>query len=455
MSQLVIDTEIITVEIVEAQLQKQNLEKNSVTEIMILDSVKGIEICAFRNFQNLTSIKIPSGVETIGDAAFENCRSLTNVPIPSGVETIGVATFQDCFSLTDVHIPSGVKTIGVNAFRGCTSLTDVHIPSGVKTIGAAAFQNCRSLTEVHICEGVEVIEVRAFNGCDRLTSITLPKSLRELEAGAFEDCDELAAIELPEGLTQIGAVAFRGCERLMTIKIPQSVTEVGKSIFIGCTNLEMIYLPEQLVDAYVSHYWTDKDSVTFVPQNDIYNFAKSRGLSGTNFDGLLALYRFSEEILTPEHLSNTIRQIAYGDIIKMVPQLLLKIPCRALGIKQPDTAACANSLLGGQGIPLQELTQITFGNIGVFAKLPEALLDFLGIKDLYNIIKAYNPNSVSSRDVKDIVSTGGGGPRALTQPSSSLKPDQVPDETVQRSSDQDMPPQTETDPSDISHAQKR
>ena len=108
--------------------------------------VVGIGNSAFYRCQSLTSVVIPDSVTSIGESAFDSCSSLTSVVIPKGVTSIGKYAFAGCISLTSVVIPDSVTSIGDGAFASCTSLTSVVIPDSVTSIGKSAFYYCTSLT---------------------------------------------------------------------------------------------------------------------------------------------------------------------------------------------------------------------------------------------------------------------------------------------------------------------
>ena len=75
----------------------------------------------------------PSGsytVSTVGaivESAFRNCDSLTSVIIGDSVTSIGDYAFYDCDSLSSVTIPDSVTSIGERAFSGYTSLLDINV----------------------------------------------------------------------------------------------------------------------------------------------------------------------------------------------------------------------------------------------------------------------------------------------------------------------------------------
>ena len=80
-------------------------------------------------FDNCTSLKnviFSSGIEKIPDYLFrysQNLNSLTSIIIPDSVTTIGYKAFSGCTGLTSITIPDSVTTIGESDFSGCTNLT--------------------------------------------------------------------------------------------------------------------------------------------------------------------------------------------------------------------------------------------------------------------------------------------------------------------------------------------
>ena len=62
---------------------------------------------------------------SIGNFAFNYCNSLTNIVIPDSVTSIGANAFRNCSGLTSVDIPNSVTSITGYAFENCSSLTRV------------------------------------------------------------------------------------------------------------------------------------------------------------------------------------------------------------------------------------------------------------------------------------------------------------------------------------------
>ena len=84
-------------------------------------------------------------IKNIENYAFWSCQSLTSIVIPNSVESINFGAFEWCESLKSIIIPNSVESIGNEAFLGCKSLKSVVIPDSVKSIGNRVFWSCNNL----------------------------------------------------------------------------------------------------------------------------------------------------------------------------------------------------------------------------------------------------------------------------------------------------------------------
>ena len=83
-------------------------------------------------------------------SCFDGCKSLKEVIIGESVYGIDAFAFLDCEGLEKVTIGSGVKEIQTGAFSDCSSLKEIIIPSTVKMIENYAFSECGKLASVTI-----------------------------------------------------------------------------------------------------------------------------------------------------------------------------------------------------------------------------------------------------------------------------------------------------------------
>ena len=74
----------------------------------------------------ITHLVIPEGVTKIGCRAFDFCIKLTSLVIPKSVMSIGYKAFCECLKLKSLVIPKSVMSIGHNAFQNCPSTCDIR-----------------------------------------------------------------------------------------------------------------------------------------------------------------------------------------------------------------------------------------------------------------------------------------------------------------------------------------
>ena len=134
-------TQIITEEVVNNAIATQRSNSRTI-------------ICWFPYIfaDTVTEIVIPESVTKIGQSPFIGCRSLTTIVLPDGISKIGDFTFCGCESLTTIVLHDGITQIGDYAFDECKSLSSIVIPGSVTEIGAWAFIRCSNLKTIYVSD---------------------------------------------------------------------------------------------------------------------------------------------------------------------------------------------------------------------------------------------------------------------------------------------------------------
>lgn len=224
---------------------------DSLSNIVIPDSVISIGYIAFSGCDGLTNVKIPGSVVDIGVSAFSDCKNIESITIENGVKKIGNSAFRGCSSLKKIEIPDSVQSIESDVFDGCTSLTNVKLSANIKTISSGLFYGCKNLSEIIIPDSVKSIDYAAFANCDNLTKVTVSKNVTSIDDYTFRNCKSLIDVSIPSGVKKIGTCAFAECWSIKELTIPASVIEIGAQAFLNCFNLVIN------VDSLNTHYSSD------------------------------------------------------------------------------------------------------------------------------------------------------------------------------------------------------
>ena len=312
------------------------------TSLTLPDNYKGegykIDECAFYGCDSLTSVVIPNSVTGIGYQAFENCSALKNVEIPESVTSIGYRAFYGCsfdyiyfLNPTPVTYSDflGTQTvifvpgISLDTYRNADgwkqwahiittkerAVQDIIVTASSsgsairKAIGNDDIVNevysltikgtinsydiivlnqkmpnltILDLSEAQIvacdypysgssCTADSTLSSSLFYKHASLSSIKLPKEMRgAMESSVFYQCPKLREVVLPSGVTSIGSSAFYNCDGLTSVTIPNSVTNIGSSAFSGCSRLTSVTIPNSVTNIgnYAFQYCNGLKSVT-------------------------------------------------------------------------------------------------------------------------------------------------------------------------------------------------
>ena len=237
--------------------------------------VTTISSSSITNKETLTEIVVPDSVTSIGIGAFKGCNKLTSITLPfvgknSSVSSSYTRT-SDCsykfgyiFGVTEnredgtiydgrycyYYIPQALRNVTITkatgissyAFYGCNNLTSITLNKEITSIYERAFYNCSGLTGFTIPENTTTIGNYAFYGCSGISALTFNEKVTTIGDYAFYGCVKVTEIDLPETLTTIGAYAFYNT-RLKTLTIPSKVNSIGEHAFEKNVALTELVIP--------------------------------------------------------------------------------------------------------------------------------------------------------------------------------------------------------------------
>ena len=249
-------------------------------ELDLSKPIEGRNICiiekgAFKSCETITKIVLPETVSVIGSQAFYGCKNLKEINIPSSIDEVSDQVFCGCSSLEKIELPANISVIGTSSFEDCTNLKTVTSAGGtsleIGKFGAKAFKNCKNLEQISInltndsltrikqklygdtpgglFGGSSIaidIGVHAFEGCESLKSFSLnmpmvlTSSIVRIDFDAFAGCISLENVSI-DRIETIGKRAFSGCESLKSVTgYNHQYKEIADSAFLGCKSLESL-----------------------------------------------------------------------------------------------------------------------------------------------------------------------------------------------------------------------
>ncbi len=235
---------------------------NAEGDIVIPETLGGYPvgvISSLGSCETITSVVIPDSVTSINTYAFENCISIESITIGSGVKTIGGE-----FVYNSVHgsIPS-------RAFDGCTSLKNIFVSEDNEAYSSengilynkdkSVLIKCpinNDITAFTAYSSLDRIVPFAFDGCKNLKSLEFITYSSDFLIGcyAFANCTNLENIKFDKYISQIIFCAFADCTSLKTIVFPDNITQIGDAVIAGCTSLELVVLGSGLKTIGASNF---------------------------------------------------------------------------------------------------------------------------------------------------------------------------------------------------------
>lgn len=262
-------------------------EANSVTNVIVPNTITHIDESAFVFESSIKYINIPNSVVSIGSSAFKGCSSLVYLYIPSsvtymgpsiagtelysgssmekliiycqnGVDTTNWSDNWDSYEHVDstsenpvylkhtvVYVDSENDITGKDSYEEEDSafrfvLNDDEASYSVA--GNSDFNNVAALEIPREYKGlpVTIILPYAFYENTAIEEVSIPNTIKKIDTSAFDGCTSLKRVTIDSGVETIMTCAFANTA-IESIFIPDTVTTMGAAVFDGCNSMKNIF----------------------------------------------------------------------------------------------------------------------------------------------------------------------------------------------------------------------
>lgn len=224
------------------------------TIVYYLDTITYAVTCiyysAFRYCDSLTSVVIPNTVRVIRHAAFGGCTRLASITIGDSVEFIDTWVFSGCFAAGSVDVPASATSIGTGAFNAIRHINYYGDASGAPW-GAISMNGVVEGDFVYSNSTKNYLMAYIGEGGD----VTIPATVDTIGSGAFYVCNQLTSVTIPEGVVSIGDNAFQYCDNLSVVYMEPCVPPMlGTKCFDDNADDRTIVVPFCLYNDYYESF---------------------------------------------------------------------------------------------------------------------------------------------------------------------------------------------------------
>ena len=197
--------------------------------------------------ESLTEVVIPDSVTSFGNAAFAGCINLTDIKLPSKLQKLGAWVFNDS-GLTSIEIPNTVTLLD-RTFAHADNIQKVTFEKGgssrlqfAQTFAASKISEITLPSRELLCKDATYNTVLTpFADCANLQTLTIEDGAKKVPEYLMDGVAAVKNVNLPDSVTTIESCAFRNCTRIQEIKLPAKIVSIEEEAFDGCLSLEKVY----------------------------------------------------------------------------------------------------------------------------------------------------------------------------------------------------------------------
>lgn len=220
----------------------------SASTVVVPHSIGGVAVTgiAYPGFsspssQTVTEIILPETVRTISDSAFLNCASLKNVQVYGPIDSLGIRAFENCTSLEEITFHNGIKEMGVYAFNLCENLKKADLGDKLAALPEGAFFGCGFEGELVIA--TPQVGLMAYKNNAKVTSVRVLNSVQDLEGGVFHGMSALDSVWFENAdASFLGEARFQFDEGAKNVKvyIPGNATDEQMALYVNKMNQNLL-----------------------------------------------------------------------------------------------------------------------------------------------------------------------------------------------------------------------
>lgn len=246
------------------KIYEGTFEESSLTKLVINQSLKEIDLYAFRDATKIEEIEVNpsnnyfssvSGVLYNKDQTklilYPANRQNTKYEVLATTKIIGFRSCMNNNYLKELVIPNSVEIIESKAFYNCKKIEKISFGENVKKIETEAFMFCNNLEEINLPLSLEIIENNSFAGCNNVKSLSLPYlvnnnqeiSIIKIFGDELEPLTSITSLSILSG-TSITKTSLKGLINLRNLELGNSIYQIEEGAFSECTKINKFVIDD-------------------------------------------------------------------------------------------------------------------------------------------------------------------------------------------------------------------
>ncbi|ELP93224.1 hypothetical protein EIN_055490 [Entamoeba invadens IP1] len=266
----------------------------------------------FINFSDsLTKLIIPNSIRKIGNNTFKSLTNLKEIVLPESLNEIGTHIFPEDGNLTKIDVKNNNMDKFVVSYNFSLKMKEFGYKfNNVEFLNTEKeiFGNCVNIKKVKIFEDATYFKDKLFNTIPHflltysqlnlsITSILFPTEISCLISNSFSNSN-IIFIDISH-INLIPEMSFTNCVCLTKVVLSTQLTFIGSKAFQNCVSLKELLLPNLLVEVCESAFENCccLESVKCDSKHVIYGkkcFSKCFSLTGVPLYSTLSVGMFME-----------------------------------------------------------------------------------------------------------------------------------------------------------------